>query len=107
MPSNNIEDYVHRIGRAGRKTKDGYNKGASFSFFTNKNSRMADELVQLLNDAGSVVPPELERMGGGGGGYGGGGGRGYGGGGGGGGRGGGSSGGRSGDNSAPLGPRRY
>jgi ATP-dependent RNA helicase DDX5/DBP2 len=99
-----VEDYIHRIGRAGRKTKDGYNKGASFTLFTAKNARMARDLIALLVEANQPVPPELERLSSSGGGFsGGGGGRGGGGGGGGRYRGGGGGG----SSSGPLGPRRY
>jgi len=110
------QDYVHRIGRTGRKTNEGYNEGTAISFFTSSNSRLAQPLARIMAEAGQVIPPQLEAMGGGG--YGGGGGR-YGGGGGGrggfggggGGRGGGygggfGGGGISGSNTLPLGPRR-
>jgi len=69
-----IEDYVHRIGRTGRKTLEGFNEGTSISFFTTGNSKLAGPLIKLLKDAGQVVPPELQQMatfGGGGGGGGG------------------------------------
>lgn len=82
-----IEDYVHRIGRTGRKTNEGYNHGTAISFFTSENYKCASKLIGLLREAKQNVPPELERfgmMGGGGGGrnsrYGGGGRGGYGGG---------------------------
>lgn len=29
-----VEDYIHRVGRAGRKTVDGYSEGMAVSFFT-------------------------------------------------------------------------
>ena len=101
MPNNGIEDYVHRVGRAGRNSKDGYSKGDSHSFFTQKNARLAKDLVRMLRDNNQQVPRELEMMqsyGGGGGGRrrrGGGGGGGY------------RGGGITGTNSAPLGARRY
>lgn len=60
MP-NNIEDYVHRIGRTGRAGA----KGIAVSFFTEKASKMAKELVVILREAGQDVPPELQSMGGG------------------------------------------
>lgn len=104
MPNNGVEDYIHRIGRAGRKTKDGYNKGASFTFFTQKNARLARDLVAILEEAKAPVPPELKQMSAYGGGRSGGG-RFRGGGRGGGRRGGGSSSSR--ENNIPLGPRRY
>jgi len=60
MP-NNIEDYVHRIGRTGRAGA----KGVSVSFFTDKSSKMARELITILRDANMDVPPQLQSMGGG------------------------------------------
>lgn len=42
MP-NNIEDYVHRIGRTGRAGA----KGVAVSFFTDKNSKMTRDLVKV------------------------------------------------------------
>jgi len=112
-----IEDYVHRIGRTGRKTNEGYNEGTSISFFNGANSRLARPLLDILAEAGQPVPPRLQeyagsgggggggRYGGGGRGGGGGGGRSMGGFGGGGGYGGGGA---SGSNQAPLAnPRRF
>ncbi|KAL7568853.1 hypothetical protein ACA910_015505 [Epithemia clementina (nom. ined.)] len=102
MPAgvNAVEDYVHRIGRTGRAGAKGY----ALTFFTHADKKSAAKLVQVLEKAEQVVPPELQAMTprprfgrGGGGGYGGrgggygGGGRGYGRGGGGGGGGGGRS----------------
>jgi ATP-dependent RNA helicase DDX5/DBP2 len=66
MP-NNAEDYVHRIGRTGRAGAT----GVAVSFFTEKASKMAGELTVILREAGQVVPPELENMVRGGGGFGG------------------------------------
>ena len=73
-----IEDYVHRIGRTGRKTNEGYAEGTAISYFSSANSRLAGKLMELLKEAGQEVPEQLAQMsggfGGGGGGYGGGGG---------------------------------
>lgn len=72
MP-NNMEDYVHRIGRTGRAGK----KGTAVSFFVaEKNGRMAKELLDILNRTNQVVPPELVALASFGGSRGGGGGRG-------------------------------
>ena len=54
-----MEDYVHRIGRTGRAGAKGY----AVSFFTEKSSRMAKELVNILQAADQKVPPELPQMG--------------------------------------------
>lgn len=55
---NNVEDYVHRIGRTGRAGA----KGTAITFFTEKNAKSARELCQLMNDAGQPIPPALDDM---------------------------------------------
>jgi len=56
---NNIEDYIHRIGRTGRGGAD----GLAFSFFTTRGSedktKMASDLVKILKEANQHVPEEL------------------------------------------------
>ena len=49
-----IIDY-RRTGRAGAK-------GTAISFFTDKHTRMAPDLVKLLVDAKQDVPPALDAM---------------------------------------------
>ena len=64
---NDLESYVHRIGRTGRAGS----KGTAISFFTEKSSKMARDLIKLLEDAGQAVPDRLRgysHRGGGGGG---------------------------------------
>ncbi|OEL13527.1 DEAD-box ATP-dependent RNA helicase 5 [Dichanthelium oligosanthes] len=53
------EDYVHRIGRTGRAGK----KGVAHTFFTQENKGLAGELVNVLREAGQVVPPALTKFG--------------------------------------------
>ncbi|KAH7511412.1 hypothetical protein JRO89_XSUnG0205500 [Xanthoceras sorbifolium] len=53
------EDYVHRIGRTGRAGK----KGVAHTFFTHHNKGLAGELVNVLNEAGQVVPDALLKFG--------------------------------------------
>ena len=104
---NNSEDYIHRIGRTGRKDTT----GTAYTLFTSGNCAKAKDLINVLSEAKQVVNPKLQeiaqcsgfnrragggRGGGGGGRFGGGGGRGGGRGGGGGGRFGGGGGGRGG-----------
>lgn len=63
MP-NNLEDYIHRIGRTGRAGA----VGTAYSFFTNKNSRMAGDLVKILQEANQEVCQDLMSLVGGAGG---------------------------------------
>lgn len=66
---NNIEDYVHRIGRTGRAGAS----GTSVSFIEMGKFRMANDLIKILQEAQQEVPQELwelNQMGGGGGGKG-------------------------------------
>lgn len=53
-----IEDYVHRIGRTGRAG----NKGEAITFFTPaKDCGHAKKLIEILRKAGQEVDPELEK----------------------------------------------
>mmetsp|Transcript_14445 Transcript_14445/g.39779 ORF Transcript_14445/g.39779 Transcript_14445/m.39779 type:complete len:271 (-) Transcript_14445:1334-2146(-) len=57
--ANDIESYIHRIGRTGRAGKS----GTAISFFvSDKNGRLAKELVEILKKADQVVPPELQAL---------------------------------------------
>ncbi|KAK7348044.1 hypothetical protein VNO80_22593 [Phaseolus coccineus] len=53
------EDYVHRIGRTGRAGK----KGVAHTFFTQQNKGLAGELVNVLREAGQIVPDSLLKFG--------------------------------------------
>ena len=56
---NDMENYVHRIGRTGRAGK----KGVAVSFFVpEKNSRVARELIDTLNRTNQQVPSELQAL---------------------------------------------
>lgn len=56
---NNIEDYVHRIGRTGRAGAS----GTSITFFTSDNARLARQLIDILREANQEVDPMLLSMG--------------------------------------------
>ncbi|KAJ1956382.1 ATP-dependent RNA helicase dbp2, partial [Dipsacomyces acuminosporus] len=55
---NNVEDYVHRIGRTGRAGAS----GTAITFFTTENSRSSKDLVHILTEAKQDIPPQLEDM---------------------------------------------
>lgn len=55
---NNIEDYVHQIGRTGRAGA----KGTAITLFTSANAKSASDLIKILREANQWVPPELEQM---------------------------------------------
>lgn len=54
-----IETYVHRIGRTGRKQ----NKGFSYAFFTdNTKTKLAHKLIEVLVESNNEVPAELRQI---------------------------------------------
>merc|ERR1719491_631608 len=54
---NDTETYIHRIGRTGRAGK----KGVAVSFFvSDKNGRMARDMIEILNRTQQAVSNELE-----------------------------------------------
>ncbi|KAL1832012.1 hypothetical protein DCAR_0102028 [Daucus carota subsp. sativus] len=55
---NDIDDYVHRIGRTGRAGKS----GLATAFFNENNSSMARSLSELMQEANQEVPAWLARF---------------------------------------------
>lgn len=53
----NIEEYVHRVGRTGRAGRT----GTAISYFNRADSRNAEELIRILEEAHQVVPDFLRR----------------------------------------------
>jgi ATP-dependent RNA helicase DDX5/DBP2 len=53
---NNIETYIHRIGRTGRAGTTGF----AVSFLSWENQRLFSDLVQLLKRNNQPIPPELK-----------------------------------------------
>ncbi|RLM69776.1 putative DEAD-box ATP-dependent RNA helicase family protein [Panicum miliaceum] len=54
---NDIDDYVHRIGRTGRAGKS----GLATAFFNDNNSSMAKSLAELMQESNQEVPAWLSR----------------------------------------------
>ncbi|XP_047179861.1 DEAD-box ATP-dependent RNA helicase 37-like [Vigna umbellata] len=54
---NDIDDYVHRIGRTGRAGK----KGLATAFFNDNNASLARPLADLMQEANQEVPDWLSR----------------------------------------------
>ncbi|KAF7807208.1 DEAD-box ATP-dependent RNA helicase 37-like [Senna tora] len=54
---NDIDDYVHRIGRTGRAGK----KGLATAFFNDNNASLARSLADLMQEANQEVPAWLSR----------------------------------------------
>lgn len=57
-----IESYIHRIGRTGRKNvQGGYNKGRSVTFLVMRDDyKVVRDLVKVMREAGQEIPRELE-----------------------------------------------
>lgn len=56
---NDMESYIHRIGRTGRAGR----KGDAVSFFVSeKNGRLAKSLVEILNRTSQNIPSELQAL---------------------------------------------
>lgn len=55
---NDIDDYVHRIGRTGRAGKS----GLATAFFNENNTSLAKSLAELMKEANQEVPDWLTRF---------------------------------------------
>merc|ERR1711953_1607727 len=55
---NQIEDYIHRVGRTGRAGAT----GSSYTFFTSDKFKHAPDLITVLEEANQPVPDELRRL---------------------------------------------
>jgi ATP-dependent RNA helicase DDX5/DBP2 len=58
---NNLEDYVHRIGRTGRSGKT----GISYAFFTSENYPLIKQVKSFLIKAEQEIPEKFEELSGG------------------------------------------
>lgn len=52
------EDYIHRIGRTGRRCQT----GTAYAFFTTHNMKHAGDLIEVLREAGQNINPRLSEM---------------------------------------------
>ena len=52
---NQVEDYIHRIGRTGRGNKS----GTSLTFVTYENARHVPKLIEVLREANQVISEQL------------------------------------------------
>ncbi|KAK0089455.1 hypothetical protein PV326_004480 [Microctonus aethiopoides] len=52
------EDYIHRIGRTGRRRQT----GTAYAFFTTHNMKHAEDLIAVLREAGQNINPRLSEM---------------------------------------------
>ena len=52
---NQVEDYIHRIGRTARANQT----GTAYTFFTYANSKLASQLIQVLQEAKQQINPRL------------------------------------------------
>ena len=59
MP-NDTAKYIHRIGRTGRRGKTG--KSISYIVESDIKPKFAKSLIQMLDDAGQVVPMSIRKM---------------------------------------------
>lgn len=55
---NTSEDYIHRIGRTGRRE----NKGVAHTILTEDNARQARSLISVLKEAKQEIPTELQQL---------------------------------------------
>ena len=57
LPTRNIDNYCHRIGRTGRAGKE----GLATSFITDEDESIMAPLKQYLESTGSQIPEKLAR----------------------------------------------
>lgn len=55
---NNIESYIHRIGRTGRAGENGF----AMTFLTEKDWKLAEPLVRVLSETKQPVPEKLQEL---------------------------------------------
>merc|ERR1712112_508601 len=58
MGPNDIENYIHRIGRTGRVNK----KGKSYTLLARSEGRFAQKLIKILKESDQEVNPELYEL---------------------------------------------
>ena len=61
-PAKNLDAHVHRIGRAGRLSKDEHNKGVAYTLLTHKNADFAHVLANAFEREDREVTNELKAL---------------------------------------------
>lgn len=61
-PAKNLDSHVHRIGRAGRLSKDEHNKGVAYTLLTQKNADFAHVLMSAFEREGREVTDALRSL---------------------------------------------
>lgn len=59
--SKDIESYIHRIGRTGRKNQEGgYNQGHAITFLSTPPMKVVRDLLKIMREAEQQITPEFE-----------------------------------------------
>ena len=61
-PATNLDAHVHRVGRAGRLSRDEQQSGTAYTLLTPQNSEFAFVLRNAFQREGREVSPELEKL---------------------------------------------
>ena len=56
-----IESYIHRIGRTGRKTSTGYNEGTAVTFIEPPYGKVLKQLIDIMKKAKQEVPEWVDQ----------------------------------------------
>jgi len=61
--ANDAETHVHRIGRTGRFSSEGYSQGTSVTFVDQySNAKVLQDMIKIMDDAGHAPTPEFREL---------------------------------------------